>query len=49
MDRPDKNKYSHVAEALQYLVLGAVGDSRVIGDMSGGKPLDYSYYDNMVT
>jgi hypothetical protein len=48
VDKPDKNRYSHVAEALQYLVLGAVGDSHVIGDMSSGKPLDYSYYDNLV-
>lgn len=40
-DKPDKNQYSHVAEALQYLILGAIGDSHVIGG-SKRKPLDYS-------
>lgn len=40
-DVPDKNQYSHVAESLQYLVLGAIGSSNTIG---GSKPvkLDYS-------
>lgn len=48
VDKPDKNRYSHVAEALQYLVLGAVGDSRILGAMDSS-PLDYSYYDNLIT
>lgn len=30
-DKPDKGRYSHVADAMQYLFLGAVGGSRVIG------------------
>jgi hypothetical protein len=30
-DKPDKGRYSHVADAVQYLVLGAVGGERVIG------------------
>lgn len=47
VDKPDKNPYSHVAEALQYLVLGAVGDSRVLGGYNTN--VDYSYYDQMVT
>lgn len=40
-DTPDKGKFSHVAESLQYLVLGAVGDSAVIGGFNN-KPIDYS-------
>lgn len=28
---PMKNKYSHIADALQYLVLGALGDTAVVG------------------
>lgn len=40
-DKPDKNQYSHVAEALQYLVLGAVGDSHIMGSKHN-KRLDYS-------
>jgi hypothetical protein len=42
VDKPDKNKYSHVAEALQYLVLGAVGEANIIGSPQDGKKLDYS-------
>lgn len=38
---PDKNQYSHVSEAAQYLVLGAVGSDQVIGG-SKHKKLDYS-------
>jgi hypothetical protein len=41
MDKPDKGKYSHVADACQYLFLGAVGGERVIGGFSD-KPIDYS-------
>lgn len=44
---PDKGKFSHVAESLQYLVLGAVGDSAVIGGFSN-KPLDYSRIDRAI-
>jgi len=40
-DKPNKNRYSHVAESHQYLFLGAVGDNRVIGGY-GNQPLDYS-------
>lgn len=40
-DVPDKGKFSHVAESLQYLVLGAVGDNAVIGGYST-TALDYS-------
>jgi PBSX family phage terminase large subunit len=41
MDKPDKGRYSHVADACQYLFLGAVGGSRVIGGFDS-KPIDYT-------
>jgi hypothetical protein len=31
MDKPDKNKYSHISDAVQYLFLGAVGGNNVVG------------------
>jgi PBSX family phage terminase large subunit len=40
-EKPDKNRYSHVHDALQYLVLGAVGSDQVIGGTKH-KKLDYS-------
>jgi len=40
-DKPDKNRYSHVSDACQYLFLGAVGDNRVIGGYSNSS-IDYS-------
>ena len=40
-DRPDKGKFSHVGDSCQYMVLGSVGDSRVVGGY-GDKPIDYS-------
>jgi len=46
-DKPDKGRYSHVADALQYLMLGAVGGDRVIGGY-GKKDIDYSITDRMV-
>lgn len=30
-DKPDKGRYSHIGDALQYLFLGAVGGDRVVG------------------
>jgi hypothetical protein len=41
-DVPDKNKYSHAGDALQYLMLGAVGGDAVVGGY-GRQPIDYSY------
>jgi hypothetical protein len=35
-DKPDKNMYSHIHDALQYLMLGA-GEGRAL--ISGQKPL----------
>lgn len=46
-DKPDKGRYSHVADALQYLVLGAVGGDRVMGGYSK-QVIDYSQSDAMV-
>jgi hypothetical protein len=40
-DVPDKGKYSHVGDSCQYLMLGALGDRRVMGGMDS-KPIDYS-------
>jgi hypothetical protein len=31
MDKPDKGRFSHIADSCQYLCLGAVGDARIIG------------------
>jgi hypothetical protein len=40
-DKPDKGKFSHVADAGQYLMLGACGDNNVIGGYAK-KAIDYS-------
>lgn len=47
-DVPDKNRFSHVADSLQYLVLGAVGDDAVIGGY-GNKTPDYSNFNRGIT
>lgn len=41
MDKPNKNKYSHICEAAQYLALGALGDDRIVGGF-GKQNIDYS-------
>ena len=41
-DVPDKGKYSHAGDAMQYLFLGAVGGDRVVGGY-GNKKIDYTY------
>lgn len=46
-DKPDKGKFSHTGDALQYLFLGAVGGHRVIGGWDS-KEFDYSNYDRLV-
>jgi len=48
MDKPDKGRYSHVADALQYMVLGAVGSDNVIGGFDND-PIDYSQVNRMIT
>jgi Phage terminase large subunit len=47
MDKPDKGRYSHVAESLQYCILGALGDDSVIGGY-GKQKIDYSQTDRMI-
>lgn len=46
-DKPDKGRYSHVADALQYMVLGAVGGDRVIGGF-GKQKVDYGSTNRLV-
>jgi hypothetical protein len=41
-DKPDKGRYSHACDACQYLFLGAVGGSRVVGGFDDHQPIDYS-------
>ncbi len=47
MDKPDKNKYSHVAESLQYLMLGAGEGSNVVGGY-GNIAIDYAKSDRRI-
>ena len=42
-DVPMKNKYSHVADALQYLCLGALGDFEVLGGFNNSR-MDYALH-----
>lgn len=46
-DKPDKGKYSHIGDAIQYLFLGAVGGDRVIGGY-GTQEIDYSQTNRMI-
>lgn len=46
-DKPDKGRYSHVAEAGQYLLLGAGEDDGVVGGY-GTKEVDYSETNKLV-
>lgn len=46
-DKPDKGRYSHVADALQYMMLGAIGGGRVVGGY-GEREIDYSETNRMV-
>ncbi|RKX65659.1 MAG: hypothetical protein DRP42_04385 [Tenericutes bacterium] len=47
-DKPDKGRYSHVADALQYLMVGAGEGGSIIQGKSWGKEIDYSQTDRMV-
>lgn len=40
-DKPDKNQYSHIAEALQYLFIGAGEDYALVGFNPSSEPLQY--------
>ena len=46
-DVPDKGRYSHVADACQYLFLGAVGGDLVMGGY-GKQALDYNQIDQTI-
>lgn len=48
MDKPDKGRYSHVADALQYLMVGAGEGGNIISNDSWAQELDYSQTDRMV-
>ena len=47
MEKPDKNKYSHVADSLQYLMVGAGEGDNVVGGYSNSNP-DYSLTNRQV-
>ena len=48
MDKPDKGRYSHVADSLQYLMVGAGEGGKIIESDSWGNEIDYSLTDRMV-
>jgi hypothetical protein len=48
MDKPDKGRYSHVADSLQYLMIGAGEGGKLIETANFGKELDYSLTNRMV-
>lgn len=48
MDKPDKGKYSHVAEAGQYAMVGAGEGSALISTQSYSKEIDYSQMDRAI-
>jgi hypothetical protein len=47
-DKPDKGRYSHIADALQYLMVGAGEGGKIIENQSWGNDIDYSAVDKMV-
>lgn len=47
-DKPDKGRYSHVADALQYLMVGGGEGGRAISNKEWGQNIDYSLTDRMV-
>jgi PBSX family phage terminase large subunit len=47
-DKPDKGRYSHIADALQYLMIGAGEGGKVIENQSWGKEIDYSNVTKMI-
>ena len=46
-EKPDKGKYSHVADSLQYLMLGGGEGGNVVGGYDN-KPIDYSVTNRMI-
>lgn len=49
MDKPDKGRYSHVADALQYLMVGAGEGGKVIENGSWGNEINYEKTNRMVS
>jgi hypothetical protein len=47
-DKPDKNRYSHPCEALQYIMVGAGEGNAIIKIKGADKSIDYSSYDRLV-
>jgi len=47
-DKPDKGRYSHVADALQYLMVGAGEGNAVISNPAWSQQIDYSNYDRLI-
>ncbi len=47
-DKPDKGKYSHVAEAGQYAMLGAGEGTDLITTSDWSKKIDYSLQDRAI-
>jgi hypothetical protein len=47
-DKPDKGKYSHVNDSLQYLMCGAGEGQKLITNKTWSDELDYSSFDAMV-
>lgn len=43
MDQPDKNRYSHPADALQYMAIGMGEGTALIASEHSSKPIDYSH------
>ena len=48
MDKPDKGRYSHVADSLQYLMVGAGEGGKVIESAGYGNNIDYSLMDKAI-
>lgn len=47
-DRPDKGRYSHVGDALQYLMLGGGEGYKLVSNRDSGKEIDYTTTDKAI-
>lgn len=48
MDKPDKNRYSHIADALQYLMVGAGEGASIVESKTWGKEISYEATNSMI-
>lgn len=48
-DKPDKGRYSHVGDSLQYLMLGGGEGNNVVGGYDSSEKIDYSQTDRQIT